>query len=57
MLDHCRTVADSIQIAEGVLATLAVFDYEKSVEMRSAKGGTSKACVLEQIAVLRGMLE
>lgn len=24
------------------------FDYEKSVEMRAAKGGTSKACVLER---------
>ncbi|OAA56140.1 Argininosuccinate lyase [Niveomyces insectorum RCEF 264] len=128
MLDHVKTVGDSIQIAEGVLATLAiqpskmkaaldpfmlatdladylvrkgvpfrethhisgqcvalsektntpmneltfeqlqgvdsrfdtdieeVFDYEKSVEMRSAKGGTSKAAVLEQIAVLKAML-
>ena len=33
------------------------FDYERSVEMRSAKGGTSKASVLEQIAVLKGLLE
>ncbi|CAK7566991.1 MAG: argininosuccinate lyase [Sporothrix epigloea] len=129
MLDHIKTVADSIQIAEGVLATLAtqplkmraaldpfmlatdladylvrkgvpfrethhisgecvalsektgtpmneltfeqlqsvdarfdkdiaeVFNYDKSVEMRSAKGGTSKASVLEQIAVLQAMLE
>ncbi|CAK7204329.1 argininosuccinate lyase [Sporothrix eucalyptigena] len=129
MLDHVKTVADSIQIAEGVLATLAtqpdkmraaldpfmlatdladylvrkgvpfrethhisgecvalsektgtpmneltfeqlqsvdarfdkdiaeVFNYDKSVEMRSAKGGTSKASVLEQIAVLQKMLE
>ncbi|KAF2085919.1 argininosuccinate lyase [Saccharata proteae CBS 121410] len=32
------------------------FDYEKSVEMRSAKGGTSKSSVLEQIAVLRKTL-
>lgn len=32
------------------------FDYEKSVEMRSAKGGTSKACVLEQVKVLTGMI-
>ncbi|KUI61945.1 putative argininosuccinate lyase [Cytospora mali] len=31
------------------------FDYEKSVEMRSAKGGTSKACVLEQVKVLKEM--
>jgi len=128
MLDHVKTVSDSIQIANGVLATLAiqprkmeaaldpfmlatdladylvrkgvpfrethhisgrcvalseqtgtpmneltyeqlkgidtrfgkdiadVFNYEKSVEMRSAKGGTSKKCVLEQIQVLKGML-
>ena len=128
MLDHVETVSDSIQIAEGVLATLQtqpdrmkaaldpfllatdvadyivrkgvpfrethhisgqcvalseqtgipmnqlsheqfkgvdtrfeqdiseVFDYEKSVEMRSAKGGTSKATVLEQLKVLNQML-
>ncbi|KAK3934689.1 L-Aspartase-like protein [Diplogelasinospora grovesii] len=128
MLDHVKTVGDSIQIANGVLATLAiqpekmkasldpfmlatdladylvrkgvpfrethhisgrcvalseqtgtpmneltfeqlksidarfdkdiaeVFNYEKSVEMRSAKGGTSKSSVLEQIKVLKGMV-
>lgn len=128
MLDHVKTVSDSIQIANGVLATLSiqpekmkesldpfmlatdladylvrkgvpfrethhisgrcvalseqtgipmdklsyeqlkgidarfeediskVFDYEKSVEMRSAKGGTSKACVQEQIQVLKSMI-
>ncbi|KAM0335005.1 hypothetical protein ACHAQA_000039 [Verticillium albo-atrum] len=128
MLDHVKTVADSIRIAEGVLATLdtkpekmkaaldpfmlatdladylvrkgvpfrethhisgrcvalseqtgtpmnelsyeqlkgidarfgediaETFDYEKSVEMRAAKGGTSKSSVLEQIKVLREML-
>lgn len=33
----------------------ATFDYEKSVEMRSANGGTSKACVLEQVKVLSEM--
>ncbi|KAI0025176.1 argininosuccinate lyase [Xylariomycetidae sp. FL0641] len=33
------------------------FDYERSVEMRSAKGGTSKDSVLEQIEVLRKMLD
>ncbi|KAI0181576.1 argininosuccinate lyase [Hypoxylon sp. FL1284] len=32
------------------------FDYERSVEMRSAKGGTSKESVLEQIKVMRQML-
>jgi argininosuccinate lyase len=129
MLDHAKTVADSIQIAEGVLATLETkpekmkaaldpfmlatdvadylvrkgvpfrethhisgrcvalseqtdtpmnelsyeqlkgidarfekdiaesFDYEKSVEMRAARGGTSKSSVLEQIKVLKAMLE
>ncbi len=128
MLDHVKTVADSIQIAEGVLATLdakpdkmraaldpfmlatdvaeylvrkgvpfreshhisgrcvalsestgtpmneltyeqmkgldprfdtditAAFDYERSIEMKSSKGGTSKQSVLEQIQVLRAML-
>jgi len=35
---------------------LATFDYEKSVEMRSAAGGTSKAAVLDQITVLKKML-
>ncbi|GKT70642.1 LOW QUALITY PROTEIN: argininosuccinate lyase [Colletotrichum tofieldiae] len=126
MLDHVKTVSDSIQIAVGVLATLdtrpekmkaaldpfmlatdvadylgvpfrethhisgrcvappektgipmnelsyeqlkavderfeediaETFNYEKSVEMRAAKGGTSKSSVLEQIAVLRASLE
>lgn len=32
------------------------FDYETSVERRSAKGGTSKSSVLEQIKVLTAML-
>jgi argininosuccinate lyase len=128
MLDHVKTVSDSIQIAEGVLATLAaqpekmkaaldpfmlatdvadylvrkgvpfrethhisgrcvalseqtgipmnelsyeqmkgidarfeediseVFDYEKSVEMRSAKAGTSRSSVLAQIKALNELL-
>jgi argininosuccinate lyase len=128
MLDHVKTVSDSIQIAEGVLATLqtqpakmqaaldpfmlatdladylvrkgvpfrethhisgrcvalseqtgtpmneltyeqlkgvdarfekdvaAVFNYESSVEMRSAKGGTSRASVLEQVEVIKKLL-
>lgn len=129
MLDHVKTVGDSIQIATGVLSTLAiqpknmlaslspdmlatdladylvrkgvpfrethhisgqvvalaekestpmdklsfeqlqtvdarfekdileVFDYQKSVEMRSASGGTSKSSVLEQIKVLKAIIE
>ncbi|KAL7624114.1 hypothetical protein AAE478_005671 [Parahypoxylon ruwenzoriense] len=32
------------------------FDYVRSVEMRSAKGGTSKDSVLEQIKVMKQML-
>ncbi|KAI1439040.1 argininosuccinate lyase [Xylaria sp. CBS 124048] len=32
------------------------FDYDRSVELRSARGGTSKSCVLEQVKVLREML-
>lgn len=35
---------------------LDCFDYEKSVEMRSAAGGTSKASVLDQIAALKKAL-
>ncbi|KAI9676768.1 MAG: hypothetical protein M1829_002863 [Trizodia sp. TS-e1964] len=128
LLDHVKTVADSIQIATGVLSTLSIrpesmlaaltpdmlatdladylvrkgvpfrdthrisgqvvalaerlkipmdqlsyeqlkgldsrfnedvqdcFNYERSVEMRSAKGGTSKACVQEQIETLKKRL-
>ncbi|KAI0440382.1 argininosuccinate lyase [Xylaria telfairii] len=33
------------------------FDYDRSVELRSARGGTSKSSVLEQIKVLRAMLK
>jgi argininosuccinate lyase len=32
---------------------LEVFDYERSVEMKSALGGTSKSAVLQQIETLR----
>ncbi len=35
---------------------LDTFNYETSVEMRSAKGGTSRARVLEQVKVLKAML-
>jgi argininosuccinate lyase len=35
---------------------LAVFDYQKSVEARSAKGGTSKSAVLEQIEAIKKIL-
>ena len=128
LLDHVKTVGDSIQIATGVLSTLAiqpdnmiksltpdllatdlaeylvrrgvpfrethhisgrvvalaekegqpmdklsfeqlqgvdkrfekdvmeVFDYQKSVEMRSAKGGTSRSAVMEQIEAVKQAL-
>ncbi|TKX18535.1 argininosuccinate lyase [Elsinoe australis] len=128
MLDHVKTVGDSIQIATGVLSTLAIkpesmlksltpdmlatdladylvrkgvpfrethhisgrvvalaenekkpmdqltfeqlhgidarfekdvsqmFDYQRSVEMRSASGGTSKSAVQEQIAVMKEII-
>lgn len=128
MLDHVKTISDSVQIANGILSTLTVredkmkaaldpfmlatdladylvrkgvpfrethhisgrcvakseelnvpmnelsleqlqaidarfkedvmdtFNYQTSVEMRSAKGGTSRARVLEQVKVLKGML-
>lgn len=36
---------------------LDVFDYEHSVEMHSAAGGTAKASVLEQIKVLKELLQ
>ena len=35
---------------------LDVFDYQKSVEMRSAKGGTSKSAVMEQIEAVKKAL-
>ena len=35
---------------------LEVFDYQKSVEMRSAKGGTSRSAVLEQIEEVKRTL-
>jgi len=128
MLDHIKTVSDSIQIAEGVLATLetkpekmkaaldpfmlatdladylvrkgvpfrethhisgecvalsektgtplneltleqlqsvdsrfgkdmaSTLEYDKSIELRAAQGGTAKKCVLEQISVLKEQL-
>ena len=35
---------------------LSCFDYERSVEMRSAAGGTARKCVQEQIEMLKKML-
>ena len=36
---------------------LSVFDYERSVEMKSAIGGTCKSAVKEQIAVLKNVIK
>ena len=35
---------------------LQVFDYDRSVELKSAAGGTSKSAVEEQIRLLRGVI-
>ena len=35
---------------------MSVFDYQKSVEMRSAKGGTSRSAVMEQIEAVKKAL-
>lgn len=32
---------------------LSVFDYERSVEMKSTTGGTSRSAVLEQLEALK----
>ncbi|KAK3166956.1 hypothetical protein OEA41_010081 [Lepraria neglecta] len=45
-----------LQSVDKRLGSDFIFDYEKSVEMRTAKGGTSKSSVQEQIAVLKKML-
>lgn len=36
---------------------LSVFDYERSVEMKSAIGGTCRSAVEEQIAVLKNIIK
>jgi argininosuccinate lyase len=36
---------------------LDCFNYERSVEYRTAKGGTSKASVIEQIKVINTLLK
>ncbi len=35
----------------------SVFDYERSVEMKSAIGGTCKSAVKEQIMVLKNVIK
>jgi argininosuccinate lyase len=36
---------------------LSVFDYERSVELKSATGGTSRSAVLEQLKALNKSLK
>ncbi len=36
---------------------LNVFDYQRSVEMKSAIGGTSKSAILEQIELLKDTIK
>ena len=35
---------------------MGCWDYERAVEMKSAKGGTSRERVMEQVEMLKGML-
>lgn len=36
---------------------LGIFDYERSVEMKSAVGGTCMSAIKEQIAVLKNVIK
>lgn len=47
---------DDLQSVDKRLGSDFIFDFEKSVELRTAKGGTSKSSVREQIQVLKGVL-
>jgi argininosuccinate lyase len=52
----------SIQQLQGVDSrfgddVLEVFNYERSVEMKSAIGGTSKSAVQEQIRILQSVIK
>ncbi|RPA98754.1 argininosuccinate lyase [Choiromyces venosus 120613-1] len=50
-LEKLRTL--STEFEEDVVQ---VFDFERSVEMRCAAGGTAKACVVAQIEEVKGLL-
>ncbi len=54
-----RLTADQLRAVDGRFGddVAKSLDYEASVEMRSAKGGTSRKCVREQIEVLRGLVK
>lgn len=47
---------DDLHSVDKRLGSDFIFDFEKSVELRTAKGGTSKSSVREQIQVLKGIL-
>ena len=47
---------ENLQSVDKRLGSDFIFDYEKSVELRTAKGGTSRSSVREQIQVLKSML-
>ena len=51
------SLTDLREISQLFEADIAeVFDFERSVETRSAKGGTSKSLVLAQIASIKALL-
>ncbi|KAI9770737.1 MAG: argininosuccinate lyase [Geoglossum simile] len=54
-----KLTAEQLQSVDNRFGTdvLDVFDYERSVEMKSAIGGTSKSAVLHQIAVLKNVIK
>ena len=47
---------EDLKAVDGRLGADFVFDFEKSVEMRTAKGGTSKSSVREQIGILKDLV-
>lgn len=46
---------EDLQLVDKRFGTDFVFDFDKSVEMRSATGGTSKSSVQEQIEALKAL--
>ena len=47
---------EDLKSVDDRLANDFSFDFEKSVELRTAKGGTSRSSVKEQIKVLKSMV-
>ncbi|KAL9130619.1 MAG: hypothetical protein Q9217_001233 [Psora testacea] len=47
---------EDLRAIDSRLGSDFVFDHEKSVELKTAKGGTSKSSVREQIQLLKGMI-